>query len=63
MPRQIPSNKPELDTKQSKNSVEFDDPYLNMMMPPMKVTHRAAPKAVEKQRRCASLAADVMAEE
>lgn len=29
--------------------------YLNMMMPPMKVTHKAAPKAVEKVRRWASL--------
>lgn len=31
--------------------------YLNMMMPPMKVTQRAAPQAVAKQRRCASLRA------
>lgn len=29
-----------------------------MMMPPMKVTHRAAPQAVEKQRRCANFSAD-----
>lgn len=27
--------------------------YLNMMIPPMKVTQRAAPKPVEKQRRWA----------
>lgn len=32
-------------------------PHLNMMMPPTKVTQRAAPKEVAKQRRCASLAA------
>lgn len=29
--------------------------YLNMMIPPMKVTQRAAPQAVEKQRRWAIL--------
>lgn len=29
-------------------------------MPPMKVTQRAAPQAVEKHRRCASLTNDVI---
>lgn len=29
----------------------YREEYLNIMMPPMKVTHKAAPKAVEKQRR------------
>jgi hypothetical protein len=36
--------------------------YLNMMTPPMKVTQRAAPKEVAKQRRCASLTAVAKAE-